>query len=315
MMENKVIIILNSYNRENLILDTLKSISVQTHSNFKCIIVDDFSTDQTKDIILNFASKDARFILAEKNDYIQKGLSAGRNYGIKLAEKYSPDFLQFFDDDDIMHPQKLQLQIEDLKCDEKAMFSLCGAKNFISINDIDWKGDQFKLELFNWSLADAYLYGNIKFVAQVPLFRYSYAKNFIFNENLFYAEEWVLFVKDFYEKNPRFSFVEKTLFYRRKHTNSITEGKDLKYEKRKTSAITDSIIFDHLTKNNLHSKRSLYFFIRHFLIYRYNFNSLKEIEYILIDNRSYNKLDLLKFKIAIYFHFVFRKITLRILKI
>ena len=50
-------------NNENSILETLESIKIQTYSNFECIIVDDYSTDDTIKVIGEFCKNDDRFKL------------------------------------------------------------------------------------------------------------------------------------------------------------------------------------------------------------------------------------------------------------
>lgn len=52
-----ITVVVPVYNSDKYIFDTIKSIQNQTYSNYKCIIVDDGSTDNTHQIICNVAKK------------------------------------------------------------------------------------------------------------------------------------------------------------------------------------------------------------------------------------------------------------------
>src|SRR5690606_22147214 len=102
MEETKVTILLATYNRSHLIGETLYSIQNQTYKNWECIIVDDYSIDNTKEVIEEFIKQDNRFIYFLKTKQYSKGLSGSRNQGLDIAQSRKVQFVQFFDDDDIM---------------------------------------------------------------------------------------------------------------------------------------------------------------------------------------------------------------------
>ena len=56
-------VIIATYNRENLVIQTLNSIKNQTYKDFECIIVNDQSTDNTFNVISDFIKSDNRFTL------------------------------------------------------------------------------------------------------------------------------------------------------------------------------------------------------------------------------------------------------------
>ena len=92
-------VVIPTYNREKLLPKTLLSIISQSYSNWECIIVDDFSTDNTKKEIQKYINKDSRFKYVI-NDR-KKGAQGARNAGLLKA---NGEFIVFFDSDDIMHP-------------------------------------------------------------------------------------------------------------------------------------------------------------------------------------------------------------------
>ena len=101
-----VSVIIPTYNRAYLIDRAIQSVLNQSYQDFEMIIVDDGSTDDTKEVVTEFQEQDKRirYIRHEKN----KGGSAARNTGIKSAEG---DYVAFLDDDDEWLPAKIEKQV------------------------------------------------------------------------------------------------------------------------------------------------------------------------------------------------------------
>lgn len=91
-----VTIAVAAYNVEKYLYDCLDSILKQTYQNFECIIVNDGSKDKTRDIALEFCTRDTRFKLIEQTN---GGVSTVRNVGIVNAKG---TFIQFVDGDDML---------------------------------------------------------------------------------------------------------------------------------------------------------------------------------------------------------------------
>lgn len=96
-------IIIPTYNRSHLILNTLDSIKNQEFKNCEIIIVDDGSTDNTKEVVGSYI-KDNQL----KNWYYYQKINgergAARNYGVKKA---SGKWITFLDSDDLFYPNHL----------------------------------------------------------------------------------------------------------------------------------------------------------------------------------------------------------------
>ena len=99
----KISIVIPTYNREKIIGRTLDCIVAQTFTDWECIVVDDFSTDNTKDLIYSYVQKDCRFhyMLNER----KKGAQGARNTGLYHS---SADWVWFMDSDDIVHDDFLE---------------------------------------------------------------------------------------------------------------------------------------------------------------------------------------------------------------
>ncbi|MBD0833092.1 glycosyltransferase family 2 protein [Aestuariibaculum sediminum] len=109
-MSNKLVsIIIPTYNRGNIIGETLNSILEQTYANWECIIVDDGSTDNTGLVVQSYIEKDARFKYFERPVERLKGGNAARNFGF---EKSQGEYVNWFDSDDVMLPEFLNKKVE-----------------------------------------------------------------------------------------------------------------------------------------------------------------------------------------------------------
>ncbi len=101
-MSQKIAIIIPTYNRKLLLVETVKSCLKQSnHTQLQMIIciVDDGSTDETDRCVAeNFSNeKDVHFFKIENSER-----GAARNYGAAFVKKLSPDWLLFLDSDDIL---------------------------------------------------------------------------------------------------------------------------------------------------------------------------------------------------------------------
>ncbi len=110
--KNCVSVIIPTFNRGWAICDALKSVLDQTTPPHEVIVIDDGSTDNTKDALEPF--KDRIKLFTQKNS----GVSAARNLGIK---KSSGDFLAFLDSDDLWLPEKLSCQLDFFNTHLEAM--------------------------------------------------------------------------------------------------------------------------------------------------------------------------------------------------
>ena len=105
-MNNLVSIITPSYNSEKFIRDCIESVLSQTYKDWEMIIVDDFSEDQTKQIITSLSKSDVRIRTIFLNQ--NYGAAKARNIAIATAKGR---YIAFLDSDDFWHKDKLERQI------------------------------------------------------------------------------------------------------------------------------------------------------------------------------------------------------------
>lgn len=101
----KVSVVIPTHNRATLLDRAVASVLTQTFADFEILIVDDASTDGTRDRVLEIADARVRYWRHDRN----RGVSEARNTGLSHA---SGDFVAFLDDDDEWFPAKLSLQME-----------------------------------------------------------------------------------------------------------------------------------------------------------------------------------------------------------
>lgn len=112
----KISVIIPAYNAESGIRVAIDSLLNQTWQNLELIVVDDCSTDSTREVVAEYTAKDERVKLlstpANSGPYI------ARNIGLKEA---TGEFVTINDADDWSHPEKIQKQVEHLIQHEEVM--------------------------------------------------------------------------------------------------------------------------------------------------------------------------------------------------
>jgi glycosyltransferase involved in cell wall biosynthesis len=101
----KVSVVIPTYNRERLIARAVESVLAQTFKDYEIILIDDGSTDQTKEILRSFEGR-IRYIYQTN-----AGISGARNRGIQES---SGEYIAFLDSDDTWLPEKLAEQVRIL---------------------------------------------------------------------------------------------------------------------------------------------------------------------------------------------------------
>ncbi len=102
----KISVLMPAYNCEDTIGFAIESVLRQSWSNLELLIVDDFSSDNTRGIISSYAAKDPRIRTLHNSK--NQGAYRSRNTALDIAQG---DFVTVHDTDDWSHPQKFELQM------------------------------------------------------------------------------------------------------------------------------------------------------------------------------------------------------------
>lgn len=288
-MQPVIHILLASFNRSHIIKETLDSIKAQTYRNWKCFITDDNSTDETLTVVQDYIRGDKRFQFFQKPLQYKQGLSDTRNFGMDLARDDNAEYIQFFDDDDLMHPKKLELQIAPFLKEPHLNFTVCKYYKLIEMESGQSKIEKPEFQMSYPHVGDAMLNGNLKMNSQSSLWKMDVLDQFRFDYRLTYAEEWELFTRIGYHYPSDYSVVEDYLFSYRKHLNTLTMGKDENYDRRKSSSVSRIILMHYLTENRLHTEKSVIFMAKTFLIYSYNPAYVKRLLNYSKENKGFSK--------------------------
>ena len=120
--------IIPTHNRSRKITNAIQSIKKQTYENIEIIVVDDQSTDNTKEVVLSLARDDNRIRYFFNP---RKGANNARNYGLRNA---AAEYIAMLDDDDIWTSKKLEKQMACFLSHPKA------GMVFTAFTRIDGKG-------------------------------------------------------------------------------------------------------------------------------------------------------------------------------
>jgi len=101
----KVSVIIPSYNRARYLEASIDSVLSQTFTDIELIVIDDGSTDNTKEVVQQYGNK----VIYE---YIpNSGVAGARNHGMKMARG---EYIAYLDSDDLYYPNKVELQVSFL---------------------------------------------------------------------------------------------------------------------------------------------------------------------------------------------------------
>lgn len=248
-MNPLVSIIIPTYNREWIIEDTLLSVISQTYSNWECIIVDDKSTDNTKEIVNNFVKNDSRFRFISKLNTEKKGASISRNIGIKHAKG---EYIQFLDSDDLLANNKIEAQIQLLIDEDDKTIATCKWGDFINTSDPivlhenkeDYKSFTNSLDYFNLIGKIGGFFPPINFLISKELIHFSG----YWNENLTMNDDGEFFFR-IISNSSKIVFTDETyVLYRNNNStndnlstlNSEEKGNQLLYSWKLIEALYEA---------------------------------------------------------------------------
>lgn len=123
----EVSVIIPTYNRANLLIRAINSVLKQSLQDFELIVVDDGSTDNTKEIVENFQKKESRIIYL-KNTQNSGGAAAPKNLGIKNA---CGKYIATLDSDDVWLTTKLKKQVAVFEASDDSKMVLVTCDYFL----------------------------------------------------------------------------------------------------------------------------------------------------------------------------------------
>jgi glycosyltransferase involved in cell wall biosynthesis len=288
-----VSIIIATYNRVKFIGTTLDSILNQTYFNYEVIIVDDGGTDNTREVLRNYIN-DPKFKFYERPKEYPKGCPGSRNFGLTKAQG---EFIWFFDDDDIAHPDLLENCISELK-NIKNDFCRFERTVFYDFEKIEFEETtNLKIENITKKNLKQLINGELPFNSCQVIWRKAALGKEHFRGDIIYADDW-----EFYSRLLSMGLkgvsIDKILLFARKHSGSATHKYKSGNKKIMNSVILANFsVIDLAIKEKIMDRQLFKFFYRRAIF----FNSYPIVKY-LVEKSNLNLLNKIKYKFGYKFY-------------
>ncbi len=256
--QKKVTIVVPSFNYGSFLNDAIASVVNQNYTNWECLIIDDGSTDNTKEIIQSFLDADSRIRYIRNNR--NEGRSIARNIGIEHA---SGEYIQFLDADDILDSKKLEKQIQifaknqdlDIVYSNFEFFRNDSQFEFIpkkSTRRLSIKDDALYDFIFNWGK-------ELIIPIHCPLYKIKFLKEnqICFENRVEVKEDWLFWLKLLINGANIFFYDEVLAFYR-KHEKSTVHNPQIMFRDSIKAIILGYEIIPDKYKNEYLTEKANY---------------------------------------------------------
>lgn len=182
-MHDNLEILVFTYNRAKMLQETLETICKQTAQGFDIIVLDNASTDDTKEAVEEiknkYSQRNIKFVSCEKNI----GAPANGDRGMEMASK---EWTMLFHDDDLMHPDYVKNAMELLEKNENAVMASCTYISSEKPKDENW--ENFSNEAYFADVEDfaaLVLQGRINHSFSATIYKTALLKTHAFNYELY----------------------------------------------------------------------------------------------------------------------------------
>ena len=212
-MNRLVSFIIPTYNYSAFVRDAVESALLQTYKPVEVIVVDDGSTDDTKEVLSDYIDTGEIKYLYQNN----KGLAGARNRGLAEAKG---EYIVFLDSDDVVDEKKLEIQVKCLE--ENPLYSFCFSdfRFFEGEDFLNGTPPSFKYPVemtFRDLVSGKFLPVHTLLMRRDVLDRIGY-----FDESLRVCEDSDLWIRAFMA-GMRFLYVDQVLAYYRRHGSQMVK--------------------------------------------------------------------------------------------
>ncbi len=241
----KVSIIIPVYNTGKYLRQCLDSVINQTLKDIEIICVNDGSTDDSHDILEEYAQKDTRIILINQKN---KGQSAARNAGLNIAKG---ELITFLDSDDYIELNAYEKAIQNMT---DAVDMVCFGVNVFGEDFIDIREDDqkyFKIRKVGHVNINQHLILSTDVATVNKIFtkeiikknKIQFSDGLIYEDALFYWQ-YVLLCKKAY-------FMKDKFYHYRRHNNSTMATTFKKTNKSLDHLLIMEVLYDYMQQHNL----------------------------------------------------------------
>ena len=245
-----VTIIIPTFNRVRFLSEALNSVLNQTYQNWECIVIDDGSSDETLKVLESYAKKEKRIRFYKRSHDHLKGANGCRNYGFTKAKG---DYINWFDDDDIMLPNFISDKV--ILFEEKIKLVITTG----SFTDENLQNHKMINLYETINIYQEYFFWRLKILTPSILFLNKYLKSIdLFNENLATSHEFEFFTRIFSNLNKE-DYIIKNLnsfLYRGHKLSTTSKNQNYKFEFKEAEVfvLSENLKRALMLKNNLVSQ-------------------------------------------------------------
>ncbi|WP_299987961.1 glycosyltransferase family 2 protein [uncultured Pontibacter sp.] len=263
-MKTKVSIIIPTYNRGYILSETIKSVIIQTYSNWEVLVVDDGSSDNTESIVTLFNEQDKRIkYLKRPNDRL-KGANACRNYGLEMS---TGQFIKWLDSDDKLHEKCLELQLANLLANNSNV-NLCLARFFgVENGEVILFEKLWSDVLLTENITKDLITSRLQWQTATGLWGKDIFDKPPFDERIQNSQEWLFNIKLSLKPEIKISTLNKSLVYIRTHIGSMSNESNKKGRYYFYAALARYYAVNLIGNKNLGNEIKLYLF-KKFLWYQ-----------------------------------------------
>ena len=213
MSKSTVSVLMCTYNRASLLGEAVESILNQTYDDFEFLILDDGSTDSTKELLTTFQKKDKRIKLFENNENTGS-ISGNRNTLLKEA---TGRYIALMDDDEICLKNRLEIQTCFMESHQDV--DICGAwaKNIGTKHRIN------KTPVTDEAIKARLMFG-CPYIQPLVFIRKSFIDKYAisYNPDFHNAEDFELWSRCYWKTDVRFYNIPEVLLKCRFHNSSVS---------------------------------------------------------------------------------------------
>ena len=204
-MDPLISVIVVTYNRAHFLKDALDSILRQTFKDYEIIVVDDGSTDNTKEMLEKHEG--IRYFYLEHS-----GIATVRNTAVKVARG---QWIAFLDSDDLWKEEKLQKQVDYVRIHPECRIVYTAFSNFTDIPEVELNERQKELlqTVGKWCLPTALIDAGL------------FEEIGMFDESLIYGEDTDWNYRLVFSKIDLSHCLDEVLYLRRVHSSNITSNR------------------------------------------------------------------------------------------
>ena len=218
-MNPTISVIMSVYNGERYLKDSIESILNQSFSDFEFIIINDGSTDNSNNIIIEYSKSDSRIVFVNQKNI---GLTKSLNKGLKIAKG---EYIARQDSDDISDEKRFENQINFLI----KGYDICCCRHFIiNYNKIS-PGFGFYLWKPLLLLKNTIIHGTMMINKRKLIELGGYDDNFI------YSQDYKLII-DFINNGCKVKYLKNVYYNSNKDSDSISIAKSKEQKKYKEIA-------------------------------------------------------------------------------